>query len=306
MILFVSGRCDIPAYYSTWFFTRLEEGFVDVRNPFNPHQISRIQLNPQNIDVIVFCTKNPIPIMNKLDEVPFPFQMQVTFTPYREDIERLPNKKEILQSILTLADKLGEDRLVVRYDPIFLSEVYTIEYHEVAFTKLCKTLQGRVGKIIISFVDMYKNTKANMETMRMVEMNEASMRKIGEVFGKISKQYGILVQTCAEKIDLSEFGIIKGLCMDQKELEKIAGHSLSHIKGKGVRNTCACMNSVDIGDYNCCAHHCLYCYANYDAKQIEDRMKLHDSKSSVLIGHIEAEDYIVERKEKSVLQDTLF
>lgn len=306
MILFVSGRCDIPAFYSEWFYNRLKEGYVDVRNPFNAHQISRISLEKQSIDIIVFCTKNPIPIMKRLQEIPFPFMFHVTFTPYKEDIECLPSKAILLDAIVELAHTLGKNRVVVRYDPIFLSDTYTIAYHKRAFEKLCRTLTGHMDTIIISFVDMYKNTKANRKQMQMYDMCEKDMHTIGKLFGEIANKYKLHVQTCAEEIDLAMYGIEKGACFERELLSEIAGHSLSHISHVGVRKNCACMNSVDIGDYNCCAHGCLYCYANYDAKQIVNRMQQHDPNSSVLIGHVEEGDHIVERKEKSVIQEELF
>lgn len=306
MILFVSGRCDIPGYYTEWFFNRLQEGFVDVRNPYDAHQISRIKLNEQNIDVIVFCTKNPLPMLNRLDEITFPYMFHVTFTPYKEEIERVEDKRRILNGIVKLADMIGGKRVVVRYDPIFLSDIYTIEYHKKAFEKLCMTLSSHVDTIIISFVDMYKNTKQNMSKMHMKDMSESDMHEIGNSFGQISSAYGIHVQTCAEEINLSMYGIVKGACFDRNQLRDIAGHALSHIKNKGVRSNCACISSVDIGDYNCCAHGCLYCYANYEASDILRRMKLHDPKSSVLIGHVEEGDRVVERKEKSYSNLELF
>ncbi len=45
MILMVSGRTDIIAFYSTCFMNRLKEGYIDVRNPFNPKMVSRIMIH---------------------------------------------------------------------------------------------------------------------------------------------------------------------------------------------------------------------------------------------------------------------
>ena len=56
MILFVSGRCDIVAFFSEWFMNRYKEGFLDVRNPFNRKLVSRIYF--EDVDAILFCTKN--------------------------------------------------------------------------------------------------------------------------------------------------------------------------------------------------------------------------------------------------------
>ena len=85
MILFASGRTDIPAFYSNWFLNRVDAGFVDVRNPFNPNLISRI--NFSDVDLIMFCSKNPIPIIDKLDKIKIPLLFHVTITPYSSDIE---------------------------------------------------------------------------------------------------------------------------------------------------------------------------------------------------------------------------
>ena len=71
MILNVSGRTDVVAFYSEWFMNCYKKGFIDVRNPFNPKLISRISFD--NVDLIVFCTKNPLPIMPYLKEINIPF-----------------------------------------------------------------------------------------------------------------------------------------------------------------------------------------------------------------------------------------
>ena len=84
MILNVSGRTDIVAFYSKWFLNRLKEGYVDVRNPFNPNLVSRIDFD--DVDLILFCTKNPIPIVDKLGDIKIPYIFYVTITPYKDDI----------------------------------------------------------------------------------------------------------------------------------------------------------------------------------------------------------------------------
>ena len=307
MILFVSGRCDIPAFYSSWFFNRIHAGFVDVRNPYNPHQISRIPLTRDNIDVILFCTKNPIPMLPRLHEIPFPYIFHITLTAYHHDIEcQVPDKRKIIQAIKELSRHLGKKRVIVRYDPILLSKSYTIAYHIKAFERLCEQLNGYIEIIIISFVDMYKNTKNNMARMGMKEISDTDMQLIGKGFGEIAHRYGITVQTCAEAVDLSAYGIKKGQCINMEDISAAIGHSFDVPKGKGVRKeACGCLPSVDIGDYNCCPHECLYCYANYDAKRIHERMLMHDENSSVLLGHIEEQDHITLREKRRIQQNHL-
>lgn len=129
MILNVSGRTDIVVFYSEWFMNRYREGFVDVRNPFNYQFVSRI--NFKDVEAILFCTKNPRPILKYLKEIDKPILFHVTFTPYKRDIE--PNvfdKREIIEAIKELSDIVGINNLYVRYDPIFFSDKYNIEYHK--------------------------------------------------------------------------------------------------------------------------------------------------------------------------------
>ena len=139
MILNVSGRTDIVAFYSDWFMNRYKAGFVDVRNPFNPKLVSRIHF--ENVEAILFCTKNPIPIIKHLKEIDKPILFQVTLTPYKKDIEPfvLP-KTKIIEAIQVLSKEIGTDHLWVRYDPIFLSDKYSVAYHLKAFERMCTLL----------------------------------------------------------------------------------------------------------------------------------------------------------------------
>ena len=88
MILSVSRRTDIPNYYAEWFFRRIEEGFLYVRNPMNAHQVSRIDLSPDIVDCIVFWTKNPANMMAHLERLrDYLYYFQFTLTPYGKETE---------------------------------------------------------------------------------------------------------------------------------------------------------------------------------------------------------------------------
>lgn len=306
MILLASGRCDIPAFYSEWFYHRLKEGYVDVRNPYNEHMISRIYLEERNVDGIVFCTKNPIPMLSRLNEIPFPYIFHITLTPYQHDIEpQVITKTKIIEAIKTLAMKIGKERVFLRYDPILINDTYTVDYHARAFERLCAYVHTYVSGIIISFVDDYKNLRKHQHELCLEHMNDDMMRTIASRLGPIAQMYQIPVQTCAKKIDLREFGITQTPCFERQQLSKLF-HKTIKSQGRSVRSNCACLPSVDIGDYNCCRHMCKYCYANYDEAVIQRRMQQHDPLSSVLIGHISKEDSIVVREERKIQQEALF
>ena len=115
MILSVSRRTDIPNYYSDWFYNRIREGYVYVRNPMNPHQISRIALSPETVDCIVFWTKNPEPMFERLEELSaYSYYFQFTLTGYGKEIEcNIPHKKEKMIPIFQrLSEKIGSNRVV--------------------------------------------------------------------------------------------------------------------------------------------------------------------------------------------------
>ena len=300
MILFISGRCDIPAFYMPWFMNRIKEGFVDVRNPYDVHQISRVLLEPEIIDCLYFCTKNPLPFVPHLSEIPFPYFIHVTITPYHEDVEpSVPDKHQIIEAVKLLSKRLGKDRVMVRYDPILINQRYTVEYHKKAFHTLMSQLEGYVDTCILSFVDLYKNTKANQIHMKLETLDEQAIIEMAKSFQQTAKLFHIHLQTCAEKnYDLSQYEIYDRPCVDIKQVHAVTGKPIQYRKLPSIRKQlCDCLPTVDIGDYNACAHACLYCYANYNAKQVHDRMKLHDSTSSVLLGHVETDDRVTIRKD---------
>lgn len=294
MILNVSGRTDIVAFYSKWFLNRLKEGYVDVRNPFNPNLVSRIDFD--DVDLILFCTKNPIPIVDKLGDIKIPYIFHVTITPYKDDIEpNLPSKSKIIEAVKKISTRVGIDNIYVRYDPIFISEKYNIEYHIKAFTKLCSLLKGYVKTIIVSFIDNYKNVRKNLPYLKYRSFTEEDYKLIGENFSKIAKDNNMVIQTCFEERNLTEYGFIKGECMSKELAYKLTGKTYKKWQAR-KGNACNCVELVDIGVYNSCNHLCKYCYANYDESKVKENINNHDINSSLLIGHINSNDIIKPRK----------
>ncbi len=294
MILNVSGRTDIVAFYTKWFMKRMQEGFVDVRNPFNQSLVSRIYFD--DVDAIMFCTKNPLPIIPYLQDIGKPIIFHVTLTPYKKDIETyVPDKKLIIAGIKEISNIIGKDYLYVRYDPIFISDKYNLEYHKKAFQKMCSLLEGYVDKIIVSFIDDYKNVRKNKSILNYRELSEEDYQEIGLSFSKIASLHKMTVQTCFEDQDLVQYGFIKGECLSHELAYILTGKKYKNWKArKGSK--CCCVEMVDIGEYNSCKHFCKYCYANYDEVKVNHNSLLHDVNSSLLIGHLNEDDIIKVRK----------
>lgn len=297
MILSISERTDIVAFYMPWFLNRLKEGYADVRNPFYPKQVSRILLDKDHIDAIVFCTKNPVPLLANLDIIPFPFIVQVTITPYLKEIEpNVPSKTEVISTIKKISKIIGKERVYIRYDPIFLSERYSVSYHEKMFEKLCSELENSVSRVIISFLDIKKNVLRNRKILNLLPFTRENIEEIAEVIGRIANEYHLEVSTCAEKIDLSKFGIQKKGCTTEEDIHKIVEKKVQ-MKKNTTRENCGCVDTVDLGCYNTCSHFCKYCYANYEESQVTENRKHHHPNSSLLIGNLEKGDNIKIRGE---------
>ena len=293
MILMVSGRTDIVAFYSKWFMNRYHEEFVDVRNPFNPKLVSRINFN--NVNLIMFCTKNPIPIVNHLKEINKPILFHVTLTPYNKDIEpNVPDKKKIIEAIKQISQIIGPDNIYIRYDPIFLNDKYNLDYHKRTFNKMCQLLNGYVKHIIISFIDDYKNVRKNYKYLNYKELTEEDYKTIGLSFSKSAKENNMTIQTCFEEKNLIEYGFIKEDCLSHTLAYKLTGKTFNTWKAR-KGNKCNCVEMVDIGAYNTCKHLCKYCYANFDEQAISNNVIKHNPNSSLLIGELNKDDIIKER-----------
>lgn len=299
MILSVSRRTDIPNYYSEWFFNRLKEGFLYVRNPMNFHQISEIKISPDVVDCIVFWTKNPLPMMERLDELEaYNYYFQFTLTGYGNDVERnLPNKKtSVIPIFQELSNRIGKEKVVWRYDPIFFSNRYNAKYHLKAFRSIAEALSGYTEKCVISFLDIYPKNKKNMDNLLSYDLSDSELREFAKELSNIAKENHIKIGSCAEKIDLDEYGIIHNSCIDKELIEKIIGCKLKINKDKNQRIECGCVESVEVGTYNTCKNGCVYCYANYSAKSVESNFQKYDPLSPLLCGHIEKDDRISTRK----------
>ncbi len=308
MILSVSRRTDIPNYYSEWFFNRIKEGFLYVRNPLNMHQVSKINITPDVVDCIVFWTKNPEPMIERLEELAsYHYYFQFTLTGYGRDVEcNVPDKKEKMIPIFqTLSEKIGKKRVIWRYDPIIFTKKYTPEYHIKAFGQIASALKGYTEKCVISFVDVYEKNRKNMKLLHSYEIDGSELLEFSGKINRIAKINGMTVGSCAESIDLSGCGIEHNCCIDKALIEDIIGCRLKAAKDKNQRQECGCIESVEIGTYNTCKNGCKYCYANYSGESASENFARYDPKSPILCGMIDESDRMTERKMKSLKERQL-
>ncbi len=255
-----------------------------MRNPYNPSAVTRYEINPDVVDLIAFCTKNPAPMFEHMDMLkPYGQYWFVTITPYGKEIEpNVPDKKQVLEDFKTLSKTVGVDSVGWRYDPIFISDKYSFEFHLEAFERMAKELSGYTHTCIISFIDLYKKVIKNFPQARMVTKEERLA--IGKSFADIGDKYGITIKACAEGDELALYGVDCSGCLTQRVYETALHTKLNIPKIKGQRNACACFFGNDIGAYDTCKHLCKYCYANTDVKAVLRNSKLHNPDSPFLIG----------------------
>lgn len=298
MILSVSRRTDIPAFYSEWFFNRIREGFLYVRNPMNKHQVSKISLSPDVVDCIVFWSKNPAPMIGRLGELEkYMYYFQFTINPYDILLESaVPSKNIILQTFKDLSSRIGPNRVIWRYDPILLSNNIGMNHHIKYFEELARRLEGYANTCVISFVDLYKKTQRNLKGTAAREPFQNEMIELAIELHSIATKYGIKIQTCSEQIALESVGIEHGRCIDDALIEDLLEMKLVIGKDGNQRKECGCVQSIDVGEYNTCGHFCKYCYANFSEEMVNSNRLKHDPNSPLLVGNLGELDVVHERK----------
>ncbi|MBR3242640.1 MAG: DUF1848 domain-containing protein [Parasporobacterium sp.] len=299
MIIQTGMRTDIPAFYSKWLSNRLKEGFVLVRNPYNPSSVTRYELNPELVDMIGFCTKNPAPMFPYLNLLsPYGQYWFVTITPYGKDIEPVvPPFNQVIDSFITLSEIVGIDSIGWRYDPILINEEWTVDRHIEFFSYMAGRLSGYTHTAVISFIDLYEKVRRNFPEARTV--SAADQKTITSSFVKIGKDYGLTIKPCGESPSFAALGADCSGCMTVKTFETAIGKNLVVPPNPNNRKECACYLTGDIGAYNTCGHFCRYCYANADKEIVLRNMKLHDPASPFLLGNSQPDDVIHQARQKS-------
>lgn len=297
MIISISRRTDIPAFFSDWFFKRIEEGYFMVRNPMNYHQVSKVAVTPKNAECLVFWTKNPsasfIDNLPILDTKGFKYYFQFTISSYAQDIEKsVPRKTEIIEKFQKLSNQIGKEKVIWRYDPILLNEKYNFDYHVKYFDYLAEKLAAYTEKVIISFIDCYPKIKNRLQENHITELNQEQMRKLSIALKDIANKYNLKIESCSETIDLDDIGIPHGHCIDGDLINRICNRNYIYQKDKTQRDECGCVTSIDIGSYNTCRHNCAYCYATWN-----NNIPCSIDNSSPLLGsELCSEDKINDRK----------
>lgn len=268
MIVSASYRTDIPAFYADWFQARLDDGGVDVRNPYGGATY-RVSLRPAEVTAYVFWSRNMAPFSAAMTRVAgdgVPFVVQFTLTGYPRPLESSTIPVEVaVAQIRQLSQRYGPRTIVWRYDPVLLTSLTPPDWHRAQFVRLASALQGCVDEVCLSFAQIYRKTRRNLERAAVRHdftwhdpPDEEKAALLVELSG-FAADHGMCATICSQ----AGLGGTPARCIDIARLSDVAGRSLV-ARTKGNRPGCLCAQSRDIGAYDTCPHGCVYCYAVRD------------------------------------------
>ncbi len=277
-IISCSRRTDIPAFLMDWLLERIQSGFVDVVNPFNKNQISKVSLNPIDVKCWVFWSKNfkefiqyYITYKNLFNSYKGYFFQFTINSPSELESNILVSLEERFNQMKWLIDEFGLITVNFRFDPIII-------YRDMHSNKIMSNLdkfnyiienvsQLGVKEMIFSFATLYPKVRKRMISRGKVpiDLSFEKKKEIVERLRKICSKYGINMKACCQPDLLKIKGIEQAHCIDTYKIEKIIGEALPKIRDKGQRDGCGCFKSKDIGGYTGifrCKNNCDYCYAS--------------------------------------------
>lgn len=300
MIISASRRTDIPAFYSEWFMNRVKAGYCAVPNPFNRNQVSYVSLDPKDVDVIVFWTRNPKPLFPHLDtltELGFRYYFQYTVMNNPREIDpKSPPVESAIRTFQKLSEKLGPEKVIWRYDPMVFSETTGAQFHREAFESIAHSLQGYTQRVVVSIVDDYRKARKRMRELAAQGINivpydgqssdrfDSLMRTISAIAG----DSGMEIVSCAEDFDLRQYNISPGKCIDDELIMRVFNLDVVHKKDKAQREACGCVTSKDIGMYDSCLFGCQYCYATQSFDLAKTNFTEHNPASPSIVGWYDA------------------
>ena len=308
MIISASRRTDIPAFYTEWFMRRIHEGFCTMVNPFNRNQVSYISLKPEDVDVIIFWTKNPAPLLpylSDLDRKGYKYYFQYTINGYGPIFEsHVPNLADAVSTFKELSKRIGPEKVIWRYDPIVLSNRTGIDYHKKQFQTILDELKSFTRRTVISVVDDYRKASFNFKRLQQTGIHIDMIhdtRVISDLLHfmkQATDDAGTDIYSCAEVLDFTEYGISAGKCVDDNLIRDIFSIDVSKVKDKSQRQECGCVVSKDVGQYETCFHDCAYCYAG-TSQQARRNKEQHNPESPSLLGWYHAEPKTETKKKKA-------
>ncbi len=304
VIISASRSTDIPAFHAEWFMRRLRAGYCVWRNPFNQREQ---YVSFAKTRAVVFWTKNPAPLLPYLDEIErmgLNYYFQFTVNDYEAEgwEPRVPKMAQRVRTFATLADRIGPERVIWRYDPLLLSDSVDEAALAAKIARVGSLVHAYTRKLVFSFADIsaYRKVRANLTSAGIMyrEFDSDSMRAMARMIAEVNASWGLELATCAEAEEFRDVGVVHNRCIDGDLMQRLfpgdtklqaflnPGHGgprmlmpglpsawQESFKDQGQRKECGFIVSKDIGSYNTCGHLCTYCYANVSENVVRRNMR---------------------------------
>lgn len=311
MIISASRRTDIPAFYSEWFMNRIRAGYCTVPNPFNPKMVSRVSLKPEDVDVIVFWTRYPRPLfpyLRELEQLGYHYYFLYTVLNNPRFLDpKSPPLRVSLRIFRELADRIGPEKVLWRYDPIVFTQISEkfpwhsdpimsglitdAAFHRQTYEQIARNLRGYTSRSVISVVNIYSKLSKRLKALTEQGIEIISRDNLPEAFGdlmrdlaEIARENDMEISSCAEEMNVQQYNIQPGKCVDNNYIQKTFGKEVTKKKDPGQRKACGCVVSRDIGMYDACLFGCRYCYATRNFERSRRNHKNHNPESPSLIA----------------------
>jgi len=247
------------------------------------------------VDAIVFWTRDARPLMGslaELDQCGYRYLFLVTVLDYPAPLRArdLP-VAEAVPMFRRLADRLGPERVVWRYDPLVFSNVTNGAFHAARFAALAGALHGYTRRVITSGLSLYRKNLQRLEALSQQgltvipkeQVPAAEMHALLRRMVASAHEHGMELVSCAETLDWQSCGIAPGRCIDDALIARALGIRVTGAKDPGQRPACGCVVSRDIGSYDTCVRGCPYCYAVADPDKARLSLAQHDPQAPSLV-----------------------
>jgi len=295
-IVSASRRTDIPAFYAEWFMNRIRAGYCTVPNPFDPNRIARVSLRPEDVAAIVFWTRHPQPLfsyLHELDQRGYRYYFHYTLMNNPRILDpRTPTLDTAVRTFRQLAMRVGPEKVIWRYDPIVLSNITDVPFHQENYAAIAQALRGYTYRSVISLLDIYRKLKKSLRSLAQQGVNvqtpedpaDPRLQELLPHLAETARRNGMEIFTCAEPLAPETYGIRPGKCIDDEYILRVFGIEVASKKDPSQRQHCRCVASRDIGMYDTCLFGCRYCYATSSSERARRNYEAHDPQSPSLVG----------------------
>ncbi len=289
MIISVSRRTDIAAFYMEWFMRRIREGKAVYYNPFN-FKGYEISLKPEDVDLFALISKNYQPLLPYLDELKAKYNLYFHYTITGLSgifEERVRPVGEMIKVFRELSDRTSPEQVEWRFDPIVLTNHTPPEFFRQQFEELARALEGYTNRCYFSFATIYDKVKRAFQVLEskkgviLMESDLQLQQQFADELANIGKNYGIQLYSCCNDYLVS--GKVKrGRCIDGEYLSQLFELG-KEFAVSPTREGCGCAKCVDLGVYDTCPHGCSYCYANLNKQVALRNYRTHQPEEELLV-----------------------